>query len=277
MYSQSESYTSSYGTSAIGRGSAGPLAVSRVVTSTNNFELEDKGAIGSYDRPGSQALNYLSSIATGVVVPKARVSETITNFSRHEPVKATREFISGSALESTYIPHNTKFEYGYSASSKAVGGPTFYSASKDIAADLGRYNSDDRRSYGSYGGVDYSSAQEYGSLGNASRNFGIGTSDFEKKSGSKLGFYKEMIEKIKREDSESKKAQLDKELEQKREKQRLYDEKQKVDYLALLKNNIGERRSRSSQFIQPTAEYSSSYSTASATMTPILSVTKRFY
>lgn len=89
-----------------------------------------------------------------------------------------------------------------------------------------------------------------------------------------LGYYREMLERIKKEDVEAKvkKEQQDKEFEMKREKAKLYRaEDGKVDYLAMLKSSINTTRSQSrSKASQFHPDYSGSGYTSSI-------ITRRVY
>ena len=162
-------------------------------------------------------------------------------------------YISPSVLTNTHYNHTTtkkqpvigRYDVLYTDTKQTPNTNDTYqldSYDKNYDSFTGRGTGYNGGEYGSRVNSIYTSSYD---IGRPSNN---GFSDATSKHG--LSFFKEMLDKLKREDleEEKRKKQLEEELERKRESQKVYNEKEKVDYLSLLKTGIADRRAKSSSF-----------------------------
>ena len=231
-------------------------------------------------------LNFMSGLSQGVHIPKREPQLQLerTHLYRGEPIKPSKEIISdtryasfGDRYESTYIP-----TLAYDSGSKyALDSKPMYSTADSQYLEPANNSLNRLKQFGlssGHGGA-YSPYKEYDSnlkqdvqnsgyataTGRYSVQSAINSSEFSpydksayvsqdqrdlsstKKLSSNL---QDLLEKVKRDDEKyrQKKELLDKDLHEKRKQQMIYDPKEdKVDYLAMLRSTIGQRRSRSSQ------------------------------
>ena len=257
---------------SVGRDSLDPFGTESKPPIDRNYRYS---STNGYDRStGPQTLSYLPSSAIGQTRDVSSIgnsgavnyrqvlsSNKYSSSQKYEPVRATH-FREEQALDlrpldsSTYVAYasNTKFDNT---------GSTFVSSTgRGASADYNRYiptsNINRIQSIDKSIGpavVETSTFARSGFLENSQCDY--------KQTRQGISYYKDMLERIKKEDVEvrQKKEQLDREYELKREKAKLYKvEDQKVDYLAMLKSTISQSRSKSSQYQPLRQDYSSTYS-----------------
>ena len=253
-------------------------------SSGQSYILEKNHSILNIERPINgydSHLNYISTLTSELHFPKKEVNPQMerSHYFRGEPIKAIRDLVGDNKYgsfatnyESTYVPSYTqspdkKFNLNFQNIGNQIDSKYHSSPISVEIPDKSRSKSD-FKTRNIYGNLDSSRTSGLYESGYVSDRYVPSTASHLNPYDSYLQpqdlhqrdtsckrvstHLNDLLAKVKRDEEiyKQKKEALDKEINEKRKKQMIYDPNdQRVDYLAILKNTIAQRRSKSYSFM----------------------------